>query len=107
MSTAFDCNIQGACNGPVQDIMIEKTFIHPQFRKDSGNDIALLKLSQPADITRNNIRTICLPLTSESEFSNVKEDSKNAMLISGWGLTCEYLLPIFNNAYVKFLIITL
>ncbi|XP_070490871.1 venom protease-like isoform X2 [Chironomus tepperi] len=87
ISKQKDCIDLDQCADPVQDIMIDSNIKHPDFnRKTKQNDLALLKLMKPADLTKNNVKTICLPITPQN---NVEEYYKPIMLLmlTGWGLT--------------------
>lgn len=46
-----------------------------------SNDIALIRLKDPAKLNQKNIKTICLPLEKET----IKEDGDYVIL--GWGAT--------------------
>ena len=42
--------------------MVERKIRHPLFNREAKlNDLALLKLVRPADLNKNNVKTICLP----------------------------------------------
>lgn len=61
---------------PHQESVVKEKVIHPQYRPYTlRNDIALLFLSQPFNLT-DNVRVVCLPE------SNI--DAKNC-IASGWG----------------------
>merc|ERR1711976_37187 len=69
-----------------QVIQAGEIFKHPGFSMDSGsegfpNDIALIRLATPADISRPNIKTISLPSSTDKSFYEDKE-----CVITGWGL---------------------
>lgn len=84
ISTDQDCDEDGICQEPVQDIEIERTIVHKQYdRRRKVNDIALLRLQTAADITRKNVKTICLPTTEESQIENIDKPARDSMLISG------------------------
>lgn len=90
-----DCNIKiifytfkGA--DPIQEIEIESIIKHPNYtrvtRSSPNNDIALIKLKEPALISQNNINTICLPIEPEDDIDLVqKRNKKRNMTISGFG----------------------
>jgi len=85
-STVTDCNAEGVCLDPVQDIDIEKMIKHEKYdRVKKINDIALLRLATAADTTKDNVRTICLPIDSESSLEKLAENVKRNMTIAGWG----------------------
>ncbi|CRK88224.1 CLUMA_CG002005, isoform A [Clunio marinus] len=96
ISTEVDCiddckgsrdkNCEPDCLDPVQDIEIEDSYRHQQYIKHLRiNDIALLRLRTPADTSRNNVETICLPTESVNQIENIDENVRSKMLISGWG----------------------
>jgi len=56
---------------------------HPLFnRRTKENDLALLKLVRPADLNKNNVRTICLPVNQESDIEEFKK-SKMSLIVTG------------------------
>jgi hypothetical protein len=81
----MDCNEDKACADPVQDIAIEKNIKYPGYRNSNKgkNDIALLRLASPADTTKNNVKTICLPVYVESDLESMSSSLKRAFTISG------------------------
>lgn len=75
------------CQDPVQDIIIEKAIRHPNYdRSKKVNDIALLRLMSAADVTKNNVKTICLPTSPENQIEQIDAKARNRMIITGWGL---------------------
>ncbi|XP_055623367.1 uncharacterized protein LOC129766797 [Toxorhynchites rutilus septentrionalis] len=59
-----------------QTIDVEKIIRHPKFNNPKySNDIAILKLSHPADLDTINVKPICLPLV---------QDYSSELVISGW-----------------------
>lgn len=79
-----DCDEESVCAGPVQDLSIEKTIPHSDysFTKNAiRNDIALLRLSSPANIKQKNIKTICLPFQQETT------KGPFPWIVVGWGAT--------------------
>ncbi|CAG9809782.1 unnamed protein product [Chironomus riparius] len=78
-----DCNEEMVCADPVQDVEIASIIAHPKYDPvNIVNDIALIRLSNPAKVNQNNIRTICLPLDEVS----AKRIGPNYQVI-GWGAT--------------------
>ncbi|XP_045474779.1 phenoloxidase-activating factor 3-like isoform X2 [Harmonia axyridis] len=69
------------CNPPSQDFYIDTIVIPSSFdqKSDHINDIALIRLSGKADISRVNVRPICLPLEGNKNFQH------EMFIISGWG----------------------
>lgn len=68
-STSLDCDqLDGTrqCSAGTQTLNIETIIIHQQYNKPRfANDIALIRLRQPADISQENVKPICLPLSKE------------------------------------------
>lgn len=80
--TTYDDEV--VCQELVQDIPIEKYFRHKSFdNKLKVNDIALLRLKTPADLTKRNVKTICLPITEENQIDKLALASQKNMFISG------------------------
>ncbi|XP_062550573.1 polyserase-2 [Armigeres subalbatus] len=60
----------------IQSIDVQKVFKHPAFNKPRyDNNIAILKLMFPADISRANVKPICIPTS---------EDHSEEYIVSGW-----------------------
>ncbi|KAK9873142.1 hypothetical protein WA026_021376 [Henosepilachna vigintioctopunctata] len=67
------------CAPPVQDFHIDKIVMHQGFKNTKNNhDIALIRLSNPANISVENVQPICLPL-ERSELQG------KLFTIAGWG----------------------
>ncbi|XP_055635539.1 CLIP domain-containing serine protease B15-like [Toxorhynchites rutilus septentrionalis] len=66
-STDQDCDqLDGTvvCADPIQTLPIETITVHQQYNKPRyANDIALIRLRRRADITPENVRPVCLPLS--------------------------------------------
>ncbi|CAD7084624.1 unnamed protein product [Hermetia illucens] len=78
----IDCD-EIECMPPVQDIPVEKIRFHPKFnRSDFSNDIAVIRLRHEADLTRDNILPICLPIKK-----TLHNRTPHQVIIAGWGLT--------------------
>jgi len=61
--------------------MVERKIKHPLFnRRTKENDLGLLKLMRPADLTKNNVRTICLPINPESDIEEFKKKKLNLVI---------------------------
>ncbi|XP_056022442.1 chymotrypsinogen B-like [Ostrea edulis] len=62
---------------------IRKMYIHPDYLPENSlpNDIAMVQLSQPVNVTGHYVRTACLP-RGDDVFSDV-----DRCYISGWGYT--------------------
>ncbi|XP_055380978.1 serine protease grass-like [Condylostylus longicornis] len=71
------------CNDRFQDIPIESKTVHDSFDKfQAVHDIALLRLIRPANMKKNNVKPICLPINSVLRNKNSKIG-----LLTGWGTT--------------------
>lgn len=84
ISTDEDCeNWDGEfCAEPVQDIPVESVTIHENYsRRNFSNDIALIRLARPADLTKSNVKTICLPTTNDN--ANISQGIW--LTVAGWG----------------------
>lgn len=87
LRTDKDCEDE-SCLDPVQDIDIEKKIKHPNYNPGKKtNDIALLKLKTPADITKNNVKLVCLPAEEQNQIQRISNDARKKMTIAGWGIT--------------------
>ncbi|CAO1429480.1 unnamed protein product [Diamesa hyperborea] len=102
LSTEEDCSIddddEPFCTQPYQDIKVQSFVAHPGFSRNTlQDDIGLVKLSQSAQLTQNNINTICLP------FGNELRNLPQNLLVTGWGTT-EQLSnsPILLKARLPF-----
>jgi Trypsin len=87
ISTTRDCELQAddtvLCANPTQDIPISKNDIKIHSDYDAGmnvNDIALIRLTENANVWQNNIKPICLPFDQEDKIP------KNLIVI-GTGFT--------------------
>ncbi|XP_055390134.1 serine protease grass-like [Condylostylus longicornis] len=82
VETELDCKEDGKdCNDPVQDISVKNVTIHENFQsRRVANDIALIRLAHPADVKKNNVQPICLPITSELRNAVNKQG-----IFSAWG----------------------
>merc|ERR1712027_184024 len=107
LGSTCDCDVlegdsEKSCNEPTQIIDVEKVIVHERYRKDSwhtSNDIALIRLAKPVDISVNVI-PICLPLNKRTAADNIGVSSMNPAvmarelkpknkkaLVAGWGRT--------------------
>ena len=98
-------SLQGELLECVCDQLCYFSFLqHPEFAMDGSkgfpNDIALIRLSQSADISKDNIQPISLPSSTDESFY---EDKK--CIISGWGLESETHSP--RSIGPVFIILTL
>lgn len=84
IATEKDCDKDNKCLDPVQDIEIEKLIKHPKYdTRKKINDIALLKLKTAADVTKKNVRTICLPTENENQIDVLSKDVLENLGIAG------------------------
>ncbi|XP_056634742.1 phenoloxidase-activating factor 3-like isoform X1 [Diorhabda sublineata] len=81
VKSQVDCDeITGYCSPPIQDFLIEKIIVHPEYNtKTFSNDIALIKLKGPITFNNENIQPICLPIETPL--------SLRSGIVSGWGVT--------------------
>lgn len=85
LSTAQDCE-DDYCADPVQDIPVSAFVSHENYNpssKTQENDIALLRLAQPATFTYF-IRPVCLPVAQ-----HLRNKNYDGLLleVAGWGKT--------------------
>jgi secreted trypsin-like serine protease len=72
------------------------------------NDIALIRLSEAADTSRNNIKTICLPINTENDIEiiwrdHVRKNMKLKLIIAGFGRIGNGVSSdVLQKAYVPF-----
>uniref|UniRef100_A0A182M926 Peptidase S1 domain-containing protein n=1 Tax=Anopheles culicifacies TaxID=139723 RepID=A0A182M926_9DIPT len=82
-NTTTDCaqvDGQMVCSPPVQSLEIESLIWHQHHNRRSGsNDIALIRLRNHADTSRNNIKPICLPVTNE-----LRKQKSTHYTLTGW-----------------------
>ncbi|KAL3268351.1 hypothetical protein HHI36_007467 [Cryptolaemus montrouzieri] len=83
--TTKDCNEDNSyCAPPVQDFYIETIEVHSKYNKSTDHhDIALIRISKPADLSYENVRPICLPIW---DVPSLPIGAK-FMTVSGWGMT--------------------
>ncbi|XP_062129338.1 serine protease grass-like [Drosophila sulfurigaster albostrigata] len=83
ISQERDCK-GNICAPPVEDIGIERIFVHEKYSRQTGpNDIALVKLSKDVEF-RESIMPICLPT---SEILQQKVNTVQGFYVTGWGRT--------------------
>ncbi|XP_073457114.1 transmembrane protease serine 11D-like [Aquarana catesbeiana] len=84
-------------SSPGNGLKLRRIIVHESFiREDTGNDIALLELSNPVNL-QQKIRTVCLPKASDI----FPDDS--SCYVTGWG-ALEYrgpISPILRQVEVK------
>ncbi|KAG5673158.1 hypothetical protein PVAND_003226 [Polypedilum vanderplanki] len=104
ISTIRDCDEFNSCADPVQDIKIERIIKHTKYKAANKlNDIALLKLVSPADTTKNNVKTICLPTTEDADIDKLKALQRK-FTIFGWGRIGEgdRTADVLQKAYLPY-----
>lgn len=102
------------CSPPVQDFDVAKYEKHSGYKVSKKvDDIGLVKLSRAADLTQNNVNTICLPLTLEDQIENLQKNEPAAiqqMTATGWGINddgeksdvlMKVSLPYVENSVCK------
>ncbi|KAL0869174.1 hypothetical protein ABMA27_007460 [Loxostege sticticalis] len=92
------------CAPSVRNVSIETVTAHPGYSPETlADDIALLRLAEPADFSVESMKAVCLPITSELQ--NQYLDNQPAT-VAGWGATEDGLqspvllsveLPIVSN----------
>lgn len=74
----------GICQEPVQEILVDKQMVHPKFDQvKMSNNIAMIKLQTPANLTFGNVRTICLPTEPGNQIENIGDEALQRTLIAG------------------------
>lgn len=81
-----DCDLdepeEPICSEPVQDLSVKSYTAHPEFSKTKlMHDIGIVRLDGVADLSRTNIKPICLPLTQELR------TLPERFVVTGWGRT--------------------
>ena len=105
ISTKQDCSLENEyCADPVQDILIDKSIRHPKYDNVKKiNDIALLRLISPANVEGRYVKTICLPLTQDSQIESIDQLARNKMTIAGWGkIGSGVQSDVLQKAYVPY-----
>ncbi|KAL7016848.1 hypothetical protein ACKWTF_010161 [Chironomus riparius] len=75
----FNSDNELECADKVQEITDFELLSHKNYFRKIFEDIALIKLNEPAKLHQNNIKTICLP------FDNVQINAALPLSITGWG----------------------
>lgn len=101
LNNTRDCDFDNYCLDPVQDIDIKEKIKHKKYSYNGKlNDIGLLKLVHPADMTKNNVNTVCLPLKPEDQIEWLKKNNEKvlkSMTITGWGK-----IAVMNHNLIKY-----
>ncbi|XP_068619449.1 CLIP domain-containing serine protease HP8-like [Battus philenor] len=73
------------CAPNSRNVTIDSVIAHPGYSPQNlVDDIALVKLSEPADFTLDSMKAVCLPITPELQ--NESLDGLNGV-VAGWGAT--------------------
>ncbi|KAM8712360.1 hypothetical protein ACLKA7_012817 [Drosophila subpalustris] len=76
-----DCSSEKKCLPSVEDIDVDKVFVHEDYKSPLGeNDIALVQLSRKVEF-KEHISPICLPLNAALQ---QQVESLESMLLTGW-----------------------
>ncbi|XP_071546216.1 melanization protease 1-like [Panulirus ornatus] len=90
LSTERDCEVtlQGfeICAPPSQDFAYEEIIIHPDYntRARFSDDIALIRLNSPIDLSGQLIQAVCLPPQDLDPGTIINE---RQAVVAGWGTT--------------------
>lgn len=107
LKNVTDCDHNGQCLAPVQDFDVAKPIKHTGYKYATKiDDIGMVKLNRPADLTKNNVNTICIPLTKEDQIESLKITDPavvKAMTITGWGKIADgSQSDVLMKAYVPY-----
>lgn len=82
-----DCDDDDFCLDSVQDFHEFEDIVHPAYEPLTNgravHDIALIRLGSPADLSKNNVKTICLPITKDVHIDKISEELRNNMEVAG------------------------
>lgn len=96
----FDLTDQSEPNAPIEK-NVKRVVIHRDYvERTFENDLAILELESPVEF-QPYIVPICLPKTSEGDFSNEKA------IVTGWGKLSHRKFPsicICNSTYIFLLL---
>lgn len=89
LSRRVDCESR-VCAPDPQDILVEEIIVHEDYERVSGcprcHDIALLRLSTPAQLNTAHVVPICLPMNLERDLGVYNQDfSHRFAWAAGWG----------------------
>ncbi|XP_045502390.1 CLIP domain-containing serine protease 2-like [Colias croceus] len=92
------------CAPPARNVTIDRIIAHPGYSPQTlFDDIALIRLSEPADFSLDSMKALCLPTTPQLQ--NEKLEGLKG-IVAGWGATEDGLqspvllsvaLPIISN----------
>ncbi|KAJ0173664.1 hypothetical protein K1T71_010813 [Dendrolimus kikuchii] len=99
-----DCLAPDNCAPPVRNVTISETVVHENYNKQEKlaeiklYDIALIRLSEPANFSLSSMKPICLPATTELK---QEESMRTIGEAAGWGITeKEIQSPILKSVIV-------
>ncbi|KAJ0173667.1 hypothetical protein K1T71_010816 [Dendrolimus kikuchii] len=100
-----DCDDTSQCAPPIRNVTIDYVIAHPGYTPENrSDDIALIRLSEPADFNLASMKPICLPISRDLQKESL--ENKKAV-VAGWGVTEEGMqspvlmsvaLPIVSNS---------
>lgn len=80
-----DCFDPKNCAPPVRNVTIDEAIIHENYKPTRLlNDIAIIRLSEPANFSLDSMKPICLPTTENLQKEASLEEKG---LAAGWGIT--------------------
>ncbi|CAF0941439.1 unnamed protein product [Adineta steineri] len=83
-------NLLSATDKQGQIRSVHEVFIHPQYdNRLTLNDIAIIRLSKPFNMSDSRLAAICLPNAVTAEENAISEDPKPGtnLVVVGWGVT--------------------
>ncbi|CAG9789266.1 unnamed protein product [Diatraea saccharalis] len=95
-----DCDrVEQFCAPNVRNVTVEKVIAHKGYNPETRiDDIALLRLSDPADFNMERMSPICLPFTSELQTVDLVA---YLGIVAGWGATEDGLQsPVLLKVYL-------
>ncbi|XP_061721274.1 melanization protease 1-like [Cydia pomonella] len=74
------------CSDEIQDLRVEEAISHPEYRgrPNVRNDIGLLRLRKPVDLSPKNTGVVCLPATRQQQNLDL---GRQVATLAGWGYT--------------------
>lgn len=95
INTKEDCQGEGpfyVCENYIQDVGVKEFIVHENYSTFpfTQNDIALLRLKKAIDVSRKNIKPVCLPIYNELKNKDI---AGMRATVAGWGVTELNLVP--------------
>ncbi|XP_061721277.1 melanization protease 1-like isoform X2 [Cydia pomonella] len=89
VDTTSDCQGEPptlTCESKIQDIRIEEAIPHPEYhgKPNIKNDIGIIRLKKPVDLSFKNAGIICLPVSKDLQSRNLGGQHAT---VAGWGYT--------------------